>query len=404
MSGPFVVLGGGVYQLPLILAARRRGLDVLLFDGSADALGFQHATRGAVVDIADPVAVTEAAREAGAIGIAYIVTEVAVRSAAEACATLGLPSITPDVARRCTDKQAMRECFAAAGLPVPRFRAVSSTSEAMAGARELGFPLVVKPVDSSGSRGVRRCESMDELASAVDAALASSRSRRAILESFLDGPEYTVETYTVNGRTEILGVSDKDRLPFPHLVSINLTYGPFADDRLRTAIGAAAVRAIEATGLETGPGHTEVMATPDGPVVVEVACRGGGYRIFNDILPRISGVDPVEAVIDHALGRTPTATPTVRRAGVLRFFNPPERGRLVSVEGVDAARKMPNVLDVVIEATIGKPFHGITRDGERPGYIISIADTRADAVAAADRAERAVTFTIDTAVPVGERA
>jgi biotin carboxylase len=390
-----LVLAGGPFQLPLIHAAKRRGLRVVLFDGSADAVGFEHADEGHVLDISNAAVSVDAARRVNPDGVAAIVTEVAVTTTAAIATTLGLPGIDPETAANCTDKFRMRACFERAGLPVPRYDAVSTSDEATRACERIGFPMVVKPVDSSGSRGVRRVESLDELPAALDLALSNSRQRRAILESFLEGTECTVETFTVHGRTHVLGMSDKVHLPFPHCVSISLHYPPFFDEETRQAIGDAAIAAIDATGLRNGPGHVEVIVTPTGPVVVEVAARGGGYRIFSDILVRISGVDPVEAVIDLALGETPNAVPTRRGAAVLRFFNPQGSGMLREVSGVEAAKRIPNILDVVVEARVGQPLRGITRDGERPGYIIAIADTRQQALEAADRAEQTVQFTID---------
>lgn len=390
-----LVLAGGIFQIPIITAARERGLRVVLFDGSPDAPGFAHADAGQVVDISDAEASIAAARGVAPDGVASIVNEVSVRTTAAIAEALGLPGLNLETAAVCTDKFLMRSCFERAGLVVPRYAVVGSIEQAAEVAARIGFPIVVKPVDNSGSRGVRRVDAAGDLAAAVALALSNSRQKRAILESFLDGTECTVETFTVNGRTQVLGMSDKVHLPFPHCVSISLTYPPFFDESLRTAVADAAARAIDATGMRNGPGHVEVIVTPSGPVVVEVAARGGGYRIFSDIIQGLSGVDPVGAVIDLAIGRVPEVTPTRARAAVLRFFNPAVTGMLSALDGVDEAKRIPGVLDVVVEVKVGEPVGDITRDGERPGYIITIADTRERALAAADRAERAVRFTIE---------
>ncbi len=389
-----LVLAGGLFQIPIITAAKRRGLRVVLFDGSPDAPGFKLADAGQVVDIADEAVVVAAARAVKPDGVAAIVNEVSVRSTAAIAEALRLPGLDRETAAACTDKFIMRNCFERAGLPVPRYEVVAHPDQAVAVASRIGFPMVVKPTDSSGSRGVRRVDGPGDLVAAVGAALEHSRQKRAIVESFLDGTECTVETFTIGGRTQVLGMSDKVHLPFPHCVSISLTYPPHFDDATCRAIGDAATQAIDATGLRNGPGHVEVIVTETGPVVVEVAARGGGYRIFSDIIPGLSGVHPVEAVIDLALGLVPDVTPTRARAAVLRFFNPSETGVLQAVDGVDAARTIPHVLDIVVDAKVGQPLRGITRDGERPGYIITIAATRAAALAAADAAEQAVRFNI----------
>lgn len=397
---PLLVVAGGTYQLPLLHAARHRGLATVLLDGDPGAPGFCHADSGEVVDIADPEAVIALARRIRPCGIASIVSEVAVASVAAAAEALGLPGLETSVAAACTDKFVMRSRFERAGLRCPRFAIVDAPRAALPVAEGIGFPLIVKPVDSSGSRGVRRVDRPGELADAVSDALAWSRKKRAIVEGFLDGNEFTVETFTVNGQTEVLGMSEKTRLPFPHCVSVDLTYFPYLGLERADAIAATARQAIAAVGLRNGPGHVEVMLTAEGPVAVELAARGGGYRIFSDIVPAISGVNLVDAVIDLAIGRVPRVRPDFQRAAVLRFFNPPTTGILSSITGVQAAREMEGVLDVVIEAEIGRPFRGITRDGERPGYLIAVGESREAAVSAADRAAREVVFNIESE-PIG---
>lgn len=389
---PVLLLAGGVYQLPLIHACKRRGLSTVVFDGSPDAPGLTVADRGEVVDISDADAVIRAARAVSPMAVASITSEVTVRTTAAAAAALGLPGLPLAVAEAATDKVIMRQRFQAAGMPVPSFAQARSRDEASAAAARIGYPVIVKPVDSSGSRGVRRVESAHDLGSACELAIANSKSRTMIVEEFIDGLECTVETFSYRGETAVLGTSDKKHLPFPVCVSVDLTYPPALSAETRVAVEHAAMRAVKAIGLESGPGHIEVMVTDRGPVVIEIAARGGGYRIFSEILPLISGVDPVECVLDLALGQPPAFRPTRHEAAVLRFFTPQGQGVLADVRGVEPARRGEGIVDVVIESPIGTPYAGITRDGERPGYLIAIGPDRPTVLKRADAAEALVSF------------
>jgi biotin carboxylase len=394
-SHPVLIIAGGVYQLPLIEACRQRGLPTVVLDGSNTAPGLALADEGLTVDLVDHDAVIRVAREVKPCAVAAIVSEVAVTTVSAVANALGLPGLDRKVAEACTDKYVMRRCFETHHLPVPPFMKATSVKEARNAAASIGYPLIVKPVDSSGSRGVQRVDRPEGLDGAVQFALSQSHKGMTIIEGFLDGVECTVETFSSNGETEILGISEKVHVPFPYCVSIDLTYPPSFPPEICAQIAAAARAAVAAVGLQSGPGHIEVMLTRHGPVVIELAARGGGYRIFSDILFALSGVDPVSCVLDQALGNEPTFRPTRSRAAVLRFFNPPVRGVLRAVCGVEHAKRADGILDVVIEATIGKPYRGITRDGERPGYLISTADTREEAVRQADAAERLVEFQMD---------
>lgn len=394
-SAPFLLLGGGLYQLPLIQEVRARGLRALVLDGDPQAPGLALGDEGRVVNVSDASAVLEVARAVRPRGVASIVSEASVRSVAAVARELALPGMDPEVALASTDKVIMREKFRRHGLPTPRFGRATSVSDARKLAEEVGFPMVVKPVDSSGSRGVWRVDGVETLGTAVENALQNSASRQVIIESYIEGIECTIEAFTCGGEVHIHGMSVKKRVPFPQCVSIDLTYPTGFDGATERAVADAARGAVAALGIDNAPSHTEVIVSPDGPVVVEAAARGGGYRIFSDIVPWLSGVNAVAAVVDVALGKRPDVRPRLSRAAVLRFFAPAKTGVVRGVANVEQARQMPGVLEVSIDVRPGSRFGGITRDGERPGYVITLGETRADAVSAADLVEETVAFDIE---------
>jgi hypothetical protein len=135
--------------------------------------------------------------------------------------------------------------------------------------------------------------------------------------------------------------------------------------------------------------------------VVEIAARGGGFRIFPEILKEISGVDVIDLVIDQSLGIPCAINPTKEKAAVLRFLNPEARGIVLGVSGIELAKKIPSVKDVVLEETvIGSIYSGINKDGDRPGYILTVAETIEDALKAADSAEKSIIFDISKSITV----
>lgn len=130
--------------------------------------------------------------------------------------------------------------------------------------------------------------------------------------------------------------------------------------------------------------------------MVEIGARGGGYRIFSDIIPLVSGVDIVQETVKIALGCRPDIKAKSAKAAVLRFFNPQVCGRVLAIEGVDRAKELPGVRDVVMDVKIGDRLAPVTRDGERPGYIVSFAESRELAVKCADAAEKQVCFVVES--------
>jgi biotin carboxylase len=392
----FLVLAGGVYQLPLIQALKRKNFNVVLFDGNPNAVGFKYADQGVVIDISNHVACLESSRELANIsGVASIVNEASVVTVAYIAQELGLFGIGLEVAKRATNKVLMRESFLNHKMKIPIYGDAKTIEEINQLAFNIGFPAIIKPVDSSGSRGVFQVNSIDEVESIFTSAINESQAGKVIIESFLDGVEFTVEAYSINGNATVLGFSQKKRVPFPACVSIELQYMPFEDHESGRAIVEAALDAIRAVGIENGPSHTEIIMTNDGPYVVEIAARGGGFRIFPEIIEAISGVDPIDLIIEQSIGNVPSINKIKNRAAVLRFFTPNAFGTISGIYGVEMARKVNDVVDVFIEPNLtGKIFNGITKDGDRPGYILTISEDINGAVRAADEAEKMVSFEI----------
>lgn len=391
----FLVLAGGIYQLPLIRSLKKRGIHVTLFDGSEVAPGFLEADDSQLVDISNASLVLEAIKKLNIIGVASIVNEASVVSVALVASYLKLSAISVETAHKCTNKVLMRESFLNSKMLLPDFFKADSINGVKQTLDKLGFPAVIKPVDSSGSRGVMRIDESSSLEYATECAIKESKTGSMIIESFLDGPEFTVETFTEDGETVVLGFSKKKRVDFPACVSIELQYFPYRQHPYGLQIVEAAIQAIQSVGLNRGPAHIEVILTSRGPVVVEIAARGGGFRIFPEILKEISGVDVIRLVIDQSLGIPCVIKPSREMSAVLRFLNPQARGLICGVSGIEIAKKFPNVKEVVLEKfVIGSNYSGINKDGDRPGYILTIAETIEDAVKAADLAEKSIIFDI----------
>ncbi len=385
------VLGGGLWQLPTIRLAKELGYRVLVTDMYPDAPGYAYADDHEAIDIRDRAQTLEAAKHYAIDGILCDTTDVGVPTAAFVAEQLGLPGIGYDTALRFTDKALMREVTRAAGIdnpPFVRVRASGSLREAEA----LGFPLVVKPVDSQSSRGVRRVENRAELEAAVTAALAQSASGSAIVEGFLEGIEVTVEAMCYDGHVDALGISDKEHYADVPQVASRLTYPPAMPPETVARIAGVNAQVIRALGLRTGVTHAEYMVAPDGRVsLVEIAARGGGNRLYTHIVPYLSGVPLPRCYLEHCLGSAapwPAPQPG-RRAAVLEFFSFPA-GTVRSVDGVAEASRIPGVADLAIEVAPGDVFRGVDNDRARPGYVVAFGTTRDEALAVARAAKERV--------------
>ncbi|MEU9123131.1 ATP-grasp domain-containing protein [Streptomyces sp. NPDC048506] len=267
---------------------------------------------------------------------------------------LGLPGPTPEAVENACRKDATRRVLAAAGLPGPRFAVCADRSEAVAAAAEIGYPLVLKPVDLCAGMFVRRVDDEAELIRAhraLDGFPVNARGQRrasvVLLEELLHGPEVSVETVTFGGTTQVVGVTDKSVGGAPAFIETGHMFPADLPPAATAAARDTAVRAIAALGLDGVVAHTEIKLTPDGPRPVEVNPRPAGNRI-TELVRHVTGIDLAAACVEVAIGRPPRLTR--QRTGLcsaaVGFLVPEAAGVLEAVEGGDAVRGAAGLLEL----------------------------------------------------------
>ncbi|MBI5134704.1 ATP-grasp domain-containing protein [Candidatus Uhrbacteria bacterium] len=383
-------IGAGPFQLKGIQTAKKMGLAVVATDGSAEAPGLRYADRAFVVDVKDIEQNLEIARSCSIDGVVTVASDVTVKTVAAIAEALQLPGIPVSVAERCTDKALMRQAFVAHGVPSPTSYPVLDFSTLLAVVDKIGLPVVVKPADSAGSRGVRKVTHEMELKEAYECAIGYSQKKKVVVEDFMEGIEVSVEAFVDRGTIRIIGLSDKKRTPPPYLLDIQVTFPSRYPSLVQQRIIAVAKHAITAVGITTGPVHMELMMTKDGPVPVELAARGPGFKVFTDILPMISGIDLIQATIKASLGLPPDLIPTKQLASSIKFFASPSSGRIHAITGVETARAMEGIYEMEIYVKPGDPVRTLTSGADRIGHIISMAENAEEAEARLAQAEQAV--------------
>lgn len=394
MKGKILFLGAGDAQIQGILTAKSMGLEVIAMDGNFDAVGLKYADVAIPENFIDYKSVIKVAKKYEVDGIITICTEVGVVPAAKAATELGLVSIGEDVAEACTNKVIMRQKLRDGEVSVPFFLGADSLDKAKQFAQKIGFPLIIKPSIGSGSRGVRTIESLFELEDAFKFSLSFSRDNHVIIEEFMEGEEVSVECITYDGETIVLGVSDKIRTELPFRTDIKVIYPTNFDELTKQKIELEVIKAIDAVGLKYGPTHTELLVTDNDVKIVEIAARGGGFKLFDTILPEISGVDMLKESIKIALGERPNLKRTKSRAGMLHFFKKTP-GRLISVNGIESAKLIEGVIDLDITIKPGQSIRPYTCGDDRIGYFIAIADSRIELDKIESEVEDTINFDIE---------
>ncbi len=400
MTPWLVMLGAGRWQLAGIQKAKALGISVFALDGDAAAVGLPVADKACVADIRDVDAVLKSIQGSGVqpSGVMAMANDAGMHAAAHLRRVFDLHGPQMTVTDCLTNKAKQRHAWDLAGCPNPRWQLIDSQTPEC----ELNhvLPAIVKPVDQAGSRGVhvvRQCESM---MSATQAAIAASRCGQAILETYVPGTEYTVETFSHRGEANVLAVTSKRKVPHTDdTVAIELQ--TIADSPIRRSIANTAVNALRALGYTDGPGHTELIRRADGSIIlIEAAGRGGGFALFDTFVPAVSGFDVVSACILQAVGMIVpewTAPQSARGGathGVLRFV-PSQPGIVRRIDGVGIANAMPGVFaESLVEP--GQHLSPAQTDGDRMALIIATADDALTAQERANRAEENICITVQT--------
>ncbi len=384
-----LVLGAGPAQLGLLEAARARGLDVIALDRDPGAPGFKLADTRALVSVEDEPAVERLALAERVDGVIAPGIDWPVGIAARLAVRLGVAHpISPETAVLATSKMRQRERFSEAGVPQPRSRVCRDLDEARAAVEELGYPCVLKAPDRQGQKGLALVRVPDELPAAVELALAAARTPVCLVEEAVPGQEVTVVAFSAGGQFQPLMVTDR-MVAEPPAFGVALAH--VFPGGAEAAIGAARA-AAEALGITDGPTYTQVLMSPDGPRIGELAARLGGGHDAELCLAAV-GVDLNGLAISAALGEpvdVPEPRPQVGGA-VTRFLVAPE-GRLEEVHGLDEAQAVEGVLKVRSYRSPGFVFGPLRRGGDRAGAVLAVGSTREEALERADRAVERIRF------------
>ncbi len=400
MRRTLLVVGGGLEAVPGIERARALGLDVAVADLNPDAPGARLADHVLVASTYDPEGVVRAAaahRAAGGRvdGVLSLGADVPVTVATVAHA-LGLPGLPLDAAHLAADKLAMKERLRAAGVAVPWFRPVAGAAELGALLRDHPRPLVLKPVDSRGARGVLRRARDTDPAWAWAESVRHSPTGRVMVEEYETGPQFSTEALALGDRTVTLGFAERnyellDRYA-PFIIENGGQQPSVLAPRDRDAVAELAARAGAALGIARGVIKGDMVLTPEGPKVIEIAARLSGGWLSSDQIPLHTGVDFVGAAIRLALGETVRAEELVpvRAEGVaIRYAFPPP-GRVTAVEGVERAAALPGVRRVVCFVRPGDELPPPSNHTLRAACAIAVGRDRAEAVARAEAAVAAL--------------
>ena len=371
MKKKIAIIGASYLQLPLVLKAREMGLGTVCFAWLDGAVAQGACDKFYPISITEKEKILDVCRTERIVAVATIATDVAVPTVAHVAARLNLVGNTPESAYISTNKYAMRKALCASSVRCPQFVKIQDARQVAARTAALRFPLIVKPCDRSGSAGVSKVETVAELLSASETALALAFGHEAIIEEFIAGVEVSVETISWQGTHHVLAITDKVTTGAPHFVELAHHQPSRHPPEVQAEIKRQTRVALTALGIDYGASHAEFLITAEGQVfVTEVGARMGGDFIGSDLVPLSTGYDFLKGVIEVACGTfSPPNVHSGRCAGVW-FFS---KKTMQVLEYIQKRSQYPEIVRAEVSSM---ELPELTKSADRSGYFIYQGDRR----------------------------
>jgi biotin carboxylase len=357
-----LVIGGGRFQLPGIHQIKNRGHQAVVVDGTPNLSTQKVADEYIVLDVKDSEEVLRVAKEQSVTAILSFATEASLKTCNFVGDKLNLPTIGDKEVCFSLSKIAQRQYAEASGFSLPEREIISTTANLT-----LDLPIVIKPHDAAGGRGVSIVKNTKSLEAAINYALSVSSSSYVIAEQFIEGTEITIEGVIINGHHIALAISEKSKFSDNLTIAENIFYSYKAREKHYFNVASKLVRMLGSFQSIFCPTHTELILSPNGHYYfIESSMRGGGYNIFTQAVPVVSGFDIVNAAIDYALGiKVPPPLETFENACLIRYL----RTKPGVVKIVDFPNSLPVNTALDIFCRVGETIGKFKDDSSRTGTL-----------------------------------
>ena len=373
-----LVIGAGEYQATLIKRIVELGYEAYCVDYNKTSVGFKYATGYKVVDIMDRDSCLEYAKQLGIDAVMTYGATISLPTVAYIAEKMGLPSLPLETAEISRSKYKIKKRLADEGLNVKGdFFEMYSPEDAKK--HSFTYPCVVKPSDGSGSKGVCVVNGEDRLDEALDCAFKSARYGEVYCEGFVEGEEYSAETFVCNEKVYVYAIV-KTTFVRNGNANSGISYGHRTPSGLseekEKLIEQEVVRAVKALGVNMGSVNFDViLAKDDGrPYIIDCGIRIGQNLIASHIVPLSRGVSIIDNTIKLALSQNVDAEPKAKKciATRLLIYDP---GTVSDIKDMSDVIGKNGVLDVVIRKKVGDTQRVYTDKSDNCGWVIASGDS-----------------------------
>jgi len=387
MKKKILILGAGKEQAIAIKQAKNLNYFVIACDENPNAYGFEFADLFFVVDIHSVDKIYEIGKKHNidgifthAVEIPHIVSKVSER--------LGLPCLSSYKAERATNKSKRISFLKKNGIPCAEFRHVKHKDELLFKGKEIGYPLIIKPIDNAGSRGVKLVENEDELMQSYKEAVTYSTIKEVLLEEVLSGQEISTESIIYNGEITTFAFADrnynKKEIFSPYFIEDGINFPSNLKDELKKKVLDLVEKTIKCLEIDFGAAKGDIIIDNGIPKIIEMAARTSGGWFGAGSIYYATGANMLEPLLQMSVGDKPkmeSIKPNKELGCAQRYIIPKENGIVKSIEGTENLEKLDGVEMVVLFLPkIGSEIKKATNHADRFGQIICTAKSRDQAI------------------------
>lgn len=381
-----LIFGVGELQKSIIERAKLMGLFVVGIDPCADAVCKDSVDAFEVVGGQDYEGTIAVAKKYNISAVVTAATDKPLVMMARVAKELGLRFFSEDTAVWSTDKFQMKQRFIEGGIPCARGRIIKNSDEAA----DLDFPLILKPRDNSGSRGVILCNDMESLSDAMKETLQYTRMDSVLVEEFIEGAEYSIESLHYNGKCEVIQFTEKQTTPFPYNVELGHIQPANISEEHKTEICSIIEKIGKALKFENCPSHTELKINKKGIYVIETSPRLGGDYITSILTPLSTGINIENQLLHISLGEDIDCIPKWTKYSGIRFFSFDTNRVVIALPNENLVFGWPHVVDYTLKLSVNDSINQITSSLDRYGHIILQADNHESINTTFDKYEKVI--------------
>lgn len=380
-----LILGASEFQIPLILEAKKLGVITYVVDINIDAPAMEYADYKYQCSVKDIDKILKIAREVMPDGVTVGMVDVAIPACAQINKELNLHGIDIETAIKATNKYEMIKCFKEFNVPCPDYKYIAHDELNQTKQCNMAFPVIIKPIDMAGSRGIYLVNNNEEFLMALKSSSDISDNGSLLVEEYMIGPEVSVEMVIINGIPHVIQITDKDTSGAPHFAETGHLQPSRLSDDVKEKIKTVACNAAKSLGFTNCLGHAEIKITKDGPKMVEIGARAGGDGIGEQLILLSTGVDFSKIAIDIAFGYN-VEIPSIKNDVSCIKFIQSRKGILIDVTGVEEAKKISNIYDIKFSGVIGKKYEDVVDNSGRLGYVIAYGNNYDEVIDACEAA------------------